>query len=294
MILMDKLQEAVKLARSGRCEAAKHLFEEILLTDPKNPDVLYNLGMCFTELGQPDKAVVVLKKSLEYNPKYSNSHVALGYAYTRMGDSESAKKYFLEALKLEPDNSYAMRNLGGIFGKNGDVEKSLYYLEKAYNLNSSDSSTVYGLGYCYQELKDYQKADQYYHKLLEMDATSNLEELARNGLREIAITTLKSKGFRMDVVMYMLSALKLFKKESENKVRKIAFEIGLKGTSGLDINNPDKKYTLNSLPGMFTGLQLVSYMYVGFKKIAPDQDIEVDFSKEYDMAIKLAESEEVI
>ncbi len=291
---MDKLKEAVKLANSGKSEEAKHLFEEILLIDPKNTDALYNLGMCFTDLGQPDKAVVVLKKSIEYNPKQSNSYVALGYAYAKMGDSESAKKYFLDALKLDADNSYAMRNLGGIFGKNGDVEKSLYYLEKAYSLNPSDTSTTYGLGYCYQQVKDFQKADQYYHKLLEMDVPSNLKELARDGLREIAITSLKSKGFRMDVVMYMLSALKLFKKESENKVREIAFEIALIGTSGLDINNPDKKYTINGLPGVFTGLQLVSYMYVGFKKIASEQDIGVDFSKEYDMASKLAESEEVI
>jgi tetratricopeptide (TPR) repeat protein len=291
---MDKLKEAVDLATSGRLAEAKSVFEEILLEDPRNSEVLYNLGMCFTDLSQPDKSVTVLKKSIEYNPNHSNSYVALGYTYSKMGDSESAKKYFLYALKLDPDNSYAMRNLGGIFGKNGDIEKSLYYLEKSQVLNPSDVLTIYGLGYCYQELKDYQKADQYYHRLLEIGAPSNLKELARDGLRDIAITTLKSKGFRMDAVMYMLSALKLFKEVSENRVREISFEIALKGISGLDINNPDKKYTINSLTGIFTGLQLVSYMYVGFKQIAPDQDLGMDFSIEYDMAIKLADSEEVV
>jgi len=79
---MDKLKEAIYLATSGRLEEAKKGFEEILLEDPKNADVLYNLGMCFTDLGQPHKAVIVLKKSIEYNPKHSNCYVALGYAYT--------------------------------------------------------------------------------------------------------------------------------------------------------------------------------------------------------------------
>jgi hypothetical protein len=127
-----------------------------------------------------------------------------------------------------------------------------------------------------------------------MEAPSNLKELAKNGLRELATATLKSKGFRIDSVMYMLSALKLFQKESASRVKEIAFEIALKGRGGLDINNPDKKYQINSLSGDFTGLQLVSYMYVGFKKIAPDQDIGIDLSQEYNMALKLFESKEII
>ena len=97
---------------------------------------------------------------------------------------------------------------------------------------------------------------------------------------------------RIDAVMYMVSALKLFEKESENRVREIAFEIALKGRSGFGINDPDKKYTIRSLPGAFTGLQLVSYMYVGFKKIAPEQDIGVDLSQEYEMALQLFEHKE--
>lgn len=290
---MHTLQEAVNLASSGRLEEAKNVFEEILLEDPRNPEVLYNLGMCFTDLNHPDKAVTVLKKSIEYNPNHSNSYVALGYAYTKMGDSESAKKHFLNALKLDPNNSYAMRNLGGLYGKIGDTEKSVFYLEKAYQINPQDLSTLYGLGYSYQQVQDYSKAYRYYRKVLEMDAPSNLKELAKDGLREIAVANLKSKGLRMDAVMYMVSALELFEKETESRIREIAFEIALKGRDGFDINNPDKKYTIRSLPGVFTGLQLVSYEYVGFKKIAPDQDIGVDLSQEHLMALQLFKSKEV-
>jgi hypothetical protein len=70
-------------------------------------------------------------------------------------------------------------------------------------------------------------------------------------------------------------------------VQKIAFEIALKGRGGLDINDPDKRYTLNSMPGDFTGLQMVSYMYVGFQITAPDQDVGIDLSAEYNEARRL-------
>jgi tetratricopeptide (TPR) repeat protein len=290
---MNKFDKAVNLSHSGMLKEAKTLFEEILLEDPRNPDVLYNLGMCFSDLNQPEKAIVALKKSIEYNPDHSNSYVALGYAYNKIGKSEEAKKSFFDALKLNPDNSYAMRNLGGIFGKSGQIAESLYYLKKSYEINSSDAITIYGLGYCYQQIKDYNNADIYYRKILEIDAPSHLKELAKNGLRELALTTLKSKGFRIDVVMYMLSALKLFEKD-QSRIQGITFEIALKGRSGFDINNPNKKYTIQNLPGEFTGLQLVSYMYVGFKKLAPDQDIGMDLSQEYEMALKLFHNEDIL
>jgi hypothetical protein len=41
------------------------------------------------------------------------------------------------------------------------------------------------------------------------------------------------------------------------------------------------------MSGEFTGLQLVSYMYVGFKIIKPEVDIGMDFSEEYKTAQEL-------
>ena len=53
---MSKFEEAVSLAKSGNLNEAKAIFEEMLLDNPKNADVLYNLGMCFTDMGQPEIA----------------------------------------------------------------------------------------------------------------------------------------------------------------------------------------------------------------------------------------------
>ena len=103
-----------------------------------------------------------------------------------------------------------------LFGKTGDIEKSLYYLEKAYRINSFNPNTVYGLGYAYELLKDYEKADKYYKELLEMDAPTQLKKLAKDGLRKIAASDFKSKGFRIDAVFYLIGALRLFKQKSKS------------------------------------------------------------------------------
>jgi len=88
----------------------------------------------------------------------------------------------------------------------------------------------------------------------------------------------------MDAVMYLVGALEKFDGMATPEIQKIAFEIGKLGQTGLDINSPDQKYRLRTLPGQFSGLHLVCLMYAGFKIINPSLDIGMDFAKEYQMA----------
>ena len=96
---------------------------------------------------------------------------------------------------------------------------------------------------------------------------------------------------RPDVVMYCLDALKVFREGGRTKTGADAMEIALLGRSGLDINDPAQKYSLRSLPGEFSGMRLVSLMYVGFQIIAPEQDAGIDLSREYAEAKRLFDLE---
>ena len=117
----NRFEQAVALAESGSYAHAIELFEQALADDPKNPRILYNLGMCFTETDRPDRAVRPLTESIEHNPNHANSHVALGYACFKLADIDNARTHLLQALSLDPDNPYALRNLGGLYGKLGDL-----------------------------------------------------------------------------------------------------------------------------------------------------------------------------
>jgi len=288
---MAKLDEVFKLLQKGQIDQARPLLEEMLKRDPNNIDVLYNLGMCYTDIGVPDKAITILKKCVELKPNFSNAYVALGFAFEKTNDTKNAEKHFLEAIKLDPNNSYALRNLGGLYGKLPDLEKSIYYLEKSFRINPSDPMTIYGLGYIYQRIEDIERADQLFKQLLELDAPEKLKEMARTARRELAISNFKSKGFRIDAVFYLIDAIQRFAKKRKEEIRTISFDIALKGREGLDINNAEKKYRIDSLEGEYTGLQLVCFMYAGFQIIDPSLDVGMDLSKEYQFAKKLSVSE---
>jgi hypothetical protein len=91
----------------------------------------------------------------------------------------------------------------------------------------------------------------------------------------------------IDAVPFCLEALKKFKEIGSLKTRGVLFEITMLGKNGFDTKSPDKKYTLKSLPGKYSGLELVSFKYVGFKQLSPEFETEVDLSKEYAAALEM-------
>ncbi len=291
---MSDFKTAISLLKNGKFADARKILEDLITRDPRNSDILYNLGVCYTEIGKPEAATRTLTQCVQHAPEFANAYVAMGFSYAQLNDFAKAKESLFKALKIDTDNPYAFRNLGGVFGKEENFSHALYYLTKAYEIIPDDPQTLYGLAFVYFSLHDFTNAHAYFSRLLEINAPAFLKDMAKDRLREIAVTTAKSHGFRPDVMYYCLNALKLFSTKEFDEVRKISYEIAMKGRHGLDINNPDKKYTLNSLPEFFSGIQLLCYMYVGFKRIAPNEDVGVDFSAEYEMASKLFDSEDVL
>ena len=93
-------------------------------------------------------------------------------------------------------------------------------------------------------------------------------------------------------VWFLLSALQRYAPMDVEQVRNIAFEIGLLGRSGLDYASPEKKYTLETIPGqMFSGLQLMCLMHAGFKRIQPDLDSGMDLDEPFLTALQLFNAE---
>lgn len=279
-----EFEESIRLLSDGELEKARFILEDLAFQSPKDPNVLYNLGMCYSDLNDIDIATDTLNRCVKIAPLYSNAYVALGVAYVRQGKQKEALFHFTKAIGLDKNNSFAYRNLATIYGKMGDNVNALKYLKLAFDIDSCDPHTLYGLGLIYQNLGDNINATIYFKKLIELGVPQELIDLAKDSLREIAVSSVKENGFRADVMLYCLSAMENYEKMKTDDIKKIAFEIGLKGTEGIDINDPIKRYTLKSMPGEFTGLQLICYMYVGFKIIDPTMNTGIDLSREYSTA----------
>jgi len=57
---------------------------------PENAAVLYNLGICYSELGHYDDAIIRLKRAVQRGPGHAHAWVGIGNAYYRIHKPEPA------------------------------------------------------------------------------------------------------------------------------------------------------------------------------------------------------------
>jgi Flp pilus assembly protein TadD len=273
-----------KMLERGRYQEAILLLELFKSAKPDNADLLYNLGMAYSDAGELERALANLRRLLELEPKHTNGRVALGVALMRQGQNNKALVELRKAVDDDPNNPWAQRNLGGCLLRLKEYQDALPYLKQATELNPTDERAWFGLGQAYELAGSLEEADMAYHQVLEIDEFGDVAEEARKALSGMAKKAFRSvtPGMeRMDAVMYCLGALEKFENMSPDQVRQVGFEVAMLGMGGIDINDPTQRYHLRSLPGEFSGLHLLSLEYVAFTQFAPEMDIGFDLSAEY-------------
>jgi tetratricopeptide (TPR) repeat protein len=268
------------------------LLEFFLSDEPENPDLLYNLGMAYSDQNNLERAIELLAKLVTNAPDHINGHVALGVALLRAGKVNEGISELETAVRQAPENLWAHRNLGAGLMRLNHYSEAADHLRRATEIDPDDQPSLFGYGQALDALEKVEEADVAYVKTIEIDEFSDIAERARQARSKLADKSFRSilPGVeRMDAVMYCLSALEKYAGMPADQVQKIGFEIAILGTRGLDINDSTQKYTLQSLPGKFSGLHLLCFQYVAFKQIAPGQDIGFDLSAEYRTALSLFE-----
>ena len=284
------LDIAITKLESGERESAIAILELLLYDRKDDEKILYNLGMALSDVGRLREAQGHLKRLLDLNPRHTYGRVAFGVVFVRQGKLEQAIKHLRMAVSAEPENLWAQRNLGGCLAKLGQNKEAIECLHQAVQLSPNDQQSQFGLAELLRLDGRLEEADEAYRSAIKIDENNEIAKLSRAGLTLIARQGFEKRGGggpRMDAVMYCLGALKKFADMENSEVQKIAFEIAVLGQRGLDVNDSTPKYTLKSLPGEFSGLHLVCFMFVGFKIIAPDRDMGFDLSREYEMAQKM-------
>ena len=284
---LDKIADILK---SGKLDDGILLLELFLSDDPNDENVLFNLGMAYSDTGELNHAIEHLRHLVKSDPNHTHGRVALGVALLRSRKTDDGIHELQTAISQNSSDLWARRNLGAGLIQAERYKEAAEHLRRATEIGPDDQAAWYGLGQALQLSGETLESDKAYIKAIELDEFSDIAELARKARSKIA-----EQGFhdvvgnvpRMDAVMYCLSALQHFEKLSLEQVRQIGFEIALLGTRGLDVNSSEQKYTLKSMEGNFSGLHLVCFQYVAFKKIAPEHSIGFDLSVEYQAALKL-------
>jgi len=287
---MDSLMTLViSLIRQQAFSQAETILRTLFAIYPDDRGVLFNLGIMLCEQGRLQEAREVLKKLTRTAPDFANGWNALGVALSREGKRKEASSAFQKSLGIDPENGQVMRNLGALMARK-DPQEALRHLTRAAKLLPSDPPAQYTYGKCLMDTGSLADADTVLKKAIALNENSKIADLCREARLNIARRNLKAavpRGLRTEVVVFCLAALETFKEVGRERTQAIAFEIAALGSSGLNVTDRTSRFRLLNLPGNFSALHLVVYMYVGLKKVAPRMDPGIDFSKEYTFALAM-------
>jgi len=135
-------------------------YERYLLLLPENPGAAeFQLGLCYNELGQLDKAILALQDAVKSQPVDQQTIYQLGLTYQKAGQYDKAEETYKKLIPLDPQN--ALKTYSYIVRMYDDAklpEKAIDAARKVIELDPKSEVPVLNLGIILYSLKRYDEA----------------------------------------------------------------------------------------------------------------------------------------
>lgn len=178
----------IALSQTKRHDEALTAFSDAqTLAEVKSQDLLdadfyFSYGAAAEQAGQVDKAVTLLKRSIEMEPNNAQAFNYLGYMWTDRNERlDEAGELINKALAIEPENSAYLDSLGWHFFRKGDFERALKEILKAQAImlreeQKDDATVLDHLGETYMKLGKTAEAVAAWQKSLAIEKSKKIEE----------------------------------------------------------------------------------------------------------------------
>jgi tetratricopeptide (TPR) repeat protein len=197
-----ELYAATLRAKAGDFDGAVAYLEGLLLKDPDDDELLFNLGVVFSEAKRTQEALDYMERAIDKNPNNASALNYVGYTWAERGDNlDQAEDYIVRALDLRPDDGFIIDSLGWVYymrarplidtGRNEEAKKyldrALTELLRAQELTGGDPVVSEHLGDAYLLLDQKKRALQRYQEAVDLtpregeqpDLLDKLEALRR-------------------------------------------------------------------------------------------------------------------
>ena len=197
-----ELYYATLRAKAGDFDGAVAYLEGLLLKDPDDDELLFNLGVVFSEAKRTQEALEYMERAIEQNPNNASALNYVGYTWAERGDNlDQAEDYIVRALDLRPDDGFIIDSLGWVYymrarplfdtGRNEEAKKyldrALKELLRAQEITGGDPVVSEHLGDTYLLLDQKDRALKNYREAVDLtpregeqpDLLEKLEALQR-------------------------------------------------------------------------------------------------------------------
>jgi len=126
-------------ARARVWRDSETLYRASLAATPRNPLLLYNLGVVQAQQGRIEEAARSYAAAIAIDPDHPAANNNLGNIRLRAGQTEEALAHYRASLRGNPDDVQTLQNLGRVLSWRGDLAGAAAQLERAATLAPADA-----------------------------------------------------------------------------------------------------------------------------------------------------------
>lgn len=152
---------AISMLLLGDTVAAISTFEEAVLLQPKNEELMINAGDFYLQINKTDDAEKMYTNVLSVNESNENAYLGLGQLETQKGNWEKAAQFFEKALELNPENTNVAFNIGVSFYNQEKYQEAVPFLKRTLETEPDNVQLHEILGICYVQSKMYDEGMQF-------------------------------------------------------------------------------------------------------------------------------------
>ena len=110
-------------------DGARRALEAVLAKDPNDPSAYGNFALFYLNMGEPERAIPLLKQALSVYPK-GNEFIFdnLGRAHLALGSNDAAVEWFLKAVDLNTEIGEVYSGLAMAYSNKGDRQNASRYV----------------------------------------------------------------------------------------------------------------------------------------------------------------------
>ena len=131
---------------------AIELLDKALELEPRNKLYWYNLAHIYLTLGQYDEAAERFERVLDFDPHSALTLYSLGLALAKHGSHQAALDRLQQAVEINPQYEDAHYQLGTVYRALGRLDEAAAAYERCLSFNPNHRYASYGLGQVYMQL----------------------------------------------------------------------------------------------------------------------------------------------
>ena len=186
--LQQTFQKALALHQSGRIDAARTLYREVLAAEPRHFDSLHLLGLSTVQSGETEAGVALIRAALMVRPDVAEACYNLGNALLTLKRPAEALDSFSRALQINPSDAQCQFETGNALNDLKRTDEAILRYDEAIRLDPRYAEAHNNRGIALKDAGRFEEAMTSYDTAIALrpryaEAHSNrgnaLKELAR-------------------------------------------------------------------------------------------------------------------